>query len=244
LPKTFEDVDGYKREIRLLVPGYETLHEASVALLQATLGSHTGARILVVGCGSGDEVVTLAKAESTWRIDALEPSSAMTESARQAVIEHGLEDRVTIHPVSLEDFVSRRAYDAVVSILVGHFIPDDGTRARFYQQVAGLLRIGGHLILAEFDNRGAWQDRSTSAHVIWSQRAGLSENRSMLLRQRLDEAFHSLTSDRLASLLHAAGLQMKGDFFRCFGISGMLVEKRPKVADSNTGRTDGGCHAR
>jgi ubiquinone/menaquinone biosynthesis C-methylase UbiE len=78
-----------------------------------------------IGCGPGDVVIRLARAEPGLRITAIDGSAPMIALARDAVRTAGLEDRVTlmqglIPGVLLED----HAYDAILSKDLLHHLPD------------------------------------------------------------------------------------------------------------------------
>ncbi|WP_428267797.1 class I SAM-dependent methyltransferase [Haliangium sp.] len=223
--KHFPDAAKYQGEIRRLVPGYDALHAMWPALLPVALGSPAEARVLFVGAGPGDEVVALAQAQPGWVIDALEPSPSMAAAARMAVESRDLTGRVRVHEVAMAGFEPTGEYDAVVTLLVGHFVADDGARAGFVDRIARALRPGGVAVLAEIEDDGQARQLMAAAHVAWARGAGLSEDRLEDMSSRLDHGFHMLTRDRLEELLRQAGLRHVVEFFRCFGVVGRLLDK-------------------
>jgi len=222
--KSFDDASAYDAEIRLLVPGYDLLHALVPHVLTAHLGD-TDARILVVGCGTGHELVTLASQSHRWTLDAIDTSPMMARAAARAVAERELEDRVHVRCCDLDEYVWQAPYDAVVALLVSHFIPDDGARAAFMTTVARALRYAGVALVAEIVDDGVLRPAMIRAQLAWSYDAGVSRQRITVMEQRLDSGFIALTRARLREILDAAGLQIQGEFFRALGLAGMVLTK-------------------
>ena len=92
---TGEQATQYDSRITRLVPGYELLHQLTNAQLQATLSDN--AHVLVVGAGTGKEVLALAALNPTWQFTAQDTSADMLAIAKQRFDEQGITSRVTIH---------------------------------------------------------------------------------------------------------------------------------------------------
>lgn len=146
-----------------------------------------------------------------------------------AAIEHvadaSLDARVRVLQASLDELIVERPYDAVVCLLVGHVIPDDGGRARFLAGIADALAPGGVAVLAELGDDGAPRALLTRAHLQWASAAGVSGERLELMERRLGGGFHLLPRGRFDGLCAAAGLRHRADFFRALGVFGVVVEK-------------------
>ena len=83
-----EEAQEYDNRITRLVPGYELLHQLTNAQLKATLKDN--AHILVVGAGTGKEILALAALNPTWQFTAQDTSSDMLAIAKQAFEIHRL----------------------------------------------------------------------------------------------------------------------------------------------------------
>ncbi|MEM9462931.1 MAG: class I SAM-dependent methyltransferase [Myxococcota bacterium] len=222
-PKSFDDVQQYEQEIRRLVPGYDLLHTMLPAVLRATAPECK--RVLAIGCGPAREVVTLAHELEGSIIDALDPSPAMVATARKTVEDAGLTERIRIIPHALADFTVERPYDAVVALLVGHLVADDGSRARFLEDLSKALCPGAVAVLAELEDAGPAHALLTEAHLHCSEAAGVDPDRIITMRQRLSGRFHAITRARLAELASGVGLRVNAEFFRSFGFVGLLLER-------------------
>ncbi len=106
-------------------------------------GLKLGARVLEVGCGTGQATRPLA--ERGVEVYALELGSALADLARAHV--SGL--NVTVETVAFEDYHSDTPFDALVSVQAFHWLEPTAGVAR----AASLLRPGGALLLAWHQER-------------------------------------------------------------------------------------------
>lgn len=123
--------------MRSAIPGYELLHETA-ALLTNALGAE--ARMLVVGAGTGEEVMRLALQHPGWRFVAEDPSAAMLAVAREKLTAAGLADRVEFVVGPIENVPADAPFDAATLILVHHFQPDDGAKLAMMRAIAARPR--------------------------------------------------------------------------------------------------------
>jgi SAM-dependent methyltransferase len=86
-----EGAREYDGRIRSMLPGYEALHDTLRPLLRAELGEGR-ARVLVVGAGTGAEVVGLGEDNPGWRLTGVDPVADMLAIAEGRVRERGLAD--------------------------------------------------------------------------------------------------------------------------------------------------------
>ncbi len=203
--KAFDDAAVYQAEIRALVPGYDDVHARLPGMVSMALG-HVPASVAVVGCGPGHELLALAMKFEDAQIVGLDPAPAMVASARAAIDAAGLESRVRVLQDAVPTPTSYVPCEAVVVALVGHFIPDDGHRAAYYEGLCRLLKPGGVLANVELGHRGPADDAAVTSHVAHARAAGLSPSRCDALRTRLSDRFHRLTQQRREALMRASSL--------------------------------------
>src|ERR1700690_2383144 len=122
---TDERAKTYDSRVRQHIPGYEILHGLSETLLAAELPEK--ASVLVVGTGTGMEMVDWAPKHPGWNFMGTDSAQAMLGIAQQKVAEAGLSNRVRLHCGNVQD-LPEESFDAATSLLVLHFVPEEQKR--------------------------------------------------------------------------------------------------------------------
>ncbi len=139
-----EIADAYDRRNSALTAISDNLH----FLLRLVLADlPADARVLCVGVGTGAEILSLAKAYPSWSFVGVDPSEEML-----AVGRHRLDQAGVLHRCKLLQGYANDAphdgFDAVVSLLVAHFIKREDRHA-FYSAIHDRLKPGGRFASAE-----------------------------------------------------------------------------------------------
>ena len=107
------------------------------------------ANILVVGAGTGSEIIALAARHPGWHFTAVDPAGAMLDVFREKATAAGILDRCTTHVGYIETLASTPLHDAATSLLVSHFLQTDASRGAFFAEIAARLKPGGLLVNAD-----------------------------------------------------------------------------------------------
>jgi len=204
----------YDDRIRTAVPGYEALHEVAGSLLRRLLGQR--ARLLVVGSGTGEEIARLGGHNPGWSFVGADSSPDMVAVCRERVAEAGLSERVELHTGPVQELHDSTRYDAATSILVLHFLPDDGEKLALLESVAARLEPGAPFLLADMhgDRRSDRFADLFDAWKHWQVLAGiLEEDVGERLQSTLADV-HFVPERRISELLTEAGF---GDIERFYG---------------------------
>jgi SAM-dependent methyltransferase len=171
-------------------------------------------RVLLVGCGTGRDLIELAKLGC--EVTGLEQSPRLAERAR-ANLEHvGLTGRVLAEPV--ESYAADATYDAVVfSLYMYSYIVGRASRVAVLARARAHLSPRGHVVLsyATVQPQSAlWIRLARISSVCsgsdwWPQRG--DRVRGPLLQPDVLDVEHQFSPDEIAQECRAAGLRVLRD---------------------------------
>ena len=216
---TFKDEQAtqYNSRITRLVPGYELLHQVTNAQLKAALKDN--AHILVVGAGTGKEVLALAALNPTWQFTAQDISSDMLAIAKQEFEEQGISERVNVIEGEL-DKLSTKA-DAALCLLVMHFLEDDGSKKQLLKNIKANLNKGANLFISDLMKPET--DFEREAQITVCADLGLSDAGQAYTAQNLESEFYPLDRMRFSELLNECKYGIPKLYFKALGFSGYVV---------------------
>lgn len=205
--------DDYDARIRQRVPGYATLHLLTAAQLLARLPDT--AHLLVVGAGTGREILELAERRPDWTFTASDLSADMLAVAEEHLDAAGVGARVRTHVGPLDSLPEGPGHDAALLLLVAHFVPDDGARQDLYSAIAARLRPGGLLLTGELVDTGeALADELYRTSGVLH---GLSDEAAADAVVRVSRDFHPVTPERTEELLATSGFGPPRRYFQTLG---------------------------
>lgn len=217
--------EGYDDLVRLVIPGYDHLFEATLALFRTRLAGD--ARVLIVGCGTGKEIATLAPAEPQWRFTAVDPSEKMVQGTTNLAKRLGVTRRVVTHHGYVSDLPPEAVFDAATVINVMHFLADDGAKDQLMESVSTRTRPGG--LVALFDLHGTpGSPTCTQLFDGWSQFMdiqGLTGGAKQQFLARLEQGMVYVPEERVLAICSNAGLSLCGRYFGGFLYGGWLFSR-------------------
>ena len=100
---------GYDERIRKTFPFYEAIHIAINAVLRVYL--KPASEILIVGAGTGAEILELGKTNPGWRFLGVDPAQPMLDLAKEKIEATELADRVRLFNGFVSDLPIGKLYD-------------------------------------------------------------------------------------------------------------------------------------
>jgi len=219
---TGDGAADYDTRIKNLVPGYQTLQQIVPALLHDKLAED--AQILIVGAGTGSDLLSLALQHPSWTFLALDPAKPMLDIARRRAKEAGILDRVEFVARDIDQLQSANSYDAAVCLLVAHFIPDDGSKEKFLGQIARRIKQGAPFVCADLCI-SMEQDR-WRAYKSWARGRGRTDDEVSAMFKRIVSDFHPVDETRLFELLDSAGFGAPIPFFQALDYRGYITTRQ------------------
>ena len=211
---------------RRVIPGYRTLFPMFTALIEPELPRR--GRVLVVGAGTGIEIVHLKRARPDLRVHGVDPSGHMLELAERRVAEAGAGDGVTLQQGYAADVPIDPPFDAATLINVLHFVPDDGGKAALMADIARRLKPGGVFVF--YDLHGGdtpkEHERYLSAWRRYWEIRDMSPEEMRDFNGRIREGIHFSPASRSIELALAAGFEEPERFYKSLLYGGWTFRRR------------------
>lgn len=184
------------------------------------------AQILSVGAGTGAEILALAEIYPGWTFVAIEPSLSMLEVCKERLKAAGILGRCELVHGYVHEYPDTAQFDAVLSILVAHFIKPEA-RKNFYSDLLKRVKPQGFLINAEISfDLGSNEFPSMLEHwgAVQTLMGATPESLSTL-PQTLKEVLTVFPPEKTEGLLKEIGVQDPVRFFQALMISGWYGTK-------------------
>lgn len=199
----------YDDRIEKLVPGYQLLHQATASLMAAHYpGKST---VLVIGAGTGSEILTLSRINPSWNFLAVDLSQDMLDIASVRFHDAGISHRVSCFCGNLSE-LRRVKFDAAICLLVMHFIKGIKGKQEFLTDITLRLKHQGHLFVADYMKFNEEQVNVAQANMSLLQ--GMPEDSVQQMQDRIASDFDVLSANQLYQLARQVGFSRPKTYFQ------------------------------
>ena len=224
IPFGEEHAKVYDTQFENMAPIRDMLHmlaRSSLAHLRSD------ARLLVVGAGTGSEVLALAQTYPDWQYVLVDPAPAMLDVARTRLSEAGLMDRCKLHVGYIDTLEDAGPFDGATSLLVSHFINDASARQNYYRQIATRLRKNGTLVSADLaaDREAADFDTVMKLWLRMLHGAQLPKDAVDTYRKAFGRDFAVHAPEEIVTMMEAGGRERPVEAVRLFLIRGWVAHR-------------------
>ena len=217
----------YDLDIRKAIPGYEALHAMTYSLLQDSLNE--SAKLLIVGSGTGMEMISYSQQNPSWSLTGVDPSSEMMEIAKSELESRSLSDRIILHPGYVDSLPKAEPMDAATLLLVMHFLVDDGSKLKLLKDIALHLKPRAKFILADLhgDKSAPYFSqfiRTWQALYFSKLDDSARVEAEAKFATSIDNSIYFVSEARIVELLQQAGFTKVSKFYNAFLFGAWIAE--------------------
>jgi tRNA (cmo5U34)-methyltransferase len=221
------NVEEYDKFIRLFCGAYEEMFKLTHCYLRAILPKQ--AKILVVGAGTGMEIMEFAPCNPGWSFCGVDPSADMLALAGKKISKKNLASEIELRKGYVHDLKEEEVFDAATCILVMHFLKDDGTKLNLLESISKHLKQGAPFVLID----GFGVPSSTNFQeikVAWKNYPIISGVPSEAVENIFNEVIMKtvqfVPESRIIELLETAGFIKVSKYFSGFLYGGWMAYKK------------------
>lgn len=224
-------IDDYVLRARQSIPGRDALFAIARCYLENKLSENklpenklsNNAKILVVGAGGGEEIISLGKHNPNWAFVGVDVSEKMLELANSRIQQEDLKNQVQLHKMEVLNLEDKN-FDAATCFLTLHFIPDDGSKLATLQAIQKRLKPNSPLMLVDVvgeretvefnDNFMAWKTHAQNNGIS-------SEFLEQMTKTVMELPF--VSEDREIEILAQAGFEQIRKVYQGIWFNGWLA---------------------
>ena len=196
-----ERAASYDERIAMSIPNYDYLMSSMPRYLSKFVGKSSEVKILVAGCGTGNEMEQFLLHDEKWNVTGIDPSPDMVGIARKKLRLYKNQKLIVGRVKGLPDGLK---YDAATLSLVLHFLPDNGAKANLLKSIAQRLAKGAPLIVVDMfgEKDEIWQKLQLLSEILPEEFDAKTKKE---MSQRILEEINYIPEERFKELLQIAG---------------------------------------
>jgi tRNA (cmo5U34)-methyltransferase len=213
-----ERATGYNQFVETWIPNYHYFLDR----LPKLLSESNQKELLVVGCGTGNEIERFTQAREHWDITGIDPSPEMISQARGKLKNSG---NVELVEGLITDLDVSRKYGAATLLLVLHFLDDNGGKQNLLNAISERLVSGAPFVM--LDITGEKEQIMKNLQVLKLLLPdGLDEDQVKNRLARIEKELYYVSEERLSELCIEAGFEPPLRFFQSAIYMGWMTKKK------------------
>lgn len=209
---------GYNQFVETWIPNYDYFLDRLPKLLRDTNKKD----LLVVGCGTGNEIERFIKTPENWTITGIDPSPEMIKQANDKFKNL---NNVTLITGLVSDLGIEKKYSKATLLLVLHFLDDNGNKLNLLKDIADRLESGATFVILDITgDKKQIQKNLKVLRLLLPD--GLEEEQVNNRLIRIENELFAVSEERLAELLQEAGFEEPLRFFQSSIYMGWLTKKK------------------
>jgi len=213
-----ERATGYNQFVETWIPNYNFFLDRLPKLVSET----TQMNLLVVGCGTGNEIERFVQASEQWKITGIDPSPEMIKQASEKLHTY---DNVTLIEGLVADLDIETKYSVATLLLVLHFLDDNGTKLNLLKDIAERLVSGATFVLLDITGDENQIEQNLKVLKLFLP-DGLDEEQISNRLNRIKNELFPVSEERLSELCTEAGFEPPLRFFQSTIYMGWLTKKK------------------
>lgn len=212
-----ERAAGYNQFVETWIPNYHYFLDHLPQLLSET----NEKKLLVVGCGTGNEIERFVKTPTPWEITGIDPSPEMIKQANAKLQNY---ENITLIDGFVSELELEKKYNAATLLLVLHFLEDNGDKLSLLKDIADRLTAGATFVILDItgDKKQIKQNLNILKFLLPD---GIEEEQINYRLNRIENELHAVSENRLSELCEEAGFEPPLRFFQSSIYMGWITKK-------------------
>jgi tRNA (cmo5U34)-methyltransferase len=209
---------GYDQFVETWIPNYHYFLDRLPKLLREA--NHKD--LLVVGCGTGNEIEKFVQTPEKWQITGIDPSPEMVKQAREKLQDF---KKVNLVEGLVTELDVSKKYGAATLLLVLHFLDDKGQKQNLLKEIAERLEPGAPFVMLDITGDKEQIQRNLKIlRLLWPD--GLDEEQINDRLARIENELYCISEKRLSEIFVEAGFETPLRFFQSAVYMGWITKKK------------------
>lgn len=213
-----ERASGYNRFVETWIPNYGYFMDCLPKILRETNPKD----LLVVGCGTGNEIERFVHTSEPWNITGIDPSPEMIKQAKEKFQAY---ENVKLIEGLVSNLERERKFNAATLLLVLHFMEDNGDKFSLLKSVSERLVSGAPFVMLDITgNKGQITENLKVLKNLLPDE--LEEEQTSERLKRIQNELFPVSEERISKLCVEAGFEKPLRFFQSSIYMGWMTKKK------------------